>query len=78
MSETTITSEKRPRRRRVTAVAAVSATVLIAGTLLAVGQLAASAASFESSPVGYASMNGGTKGGSTSTVVTVKTAAALK
>ena len=63
-------------RRRLTAIAAFSATVLAAGTVIAVGQLDASAA--ESSPVGFASMNGGTKGGASGTVVTVTTAAALK
>jgi len=63
-------------RRRLTAIAAFSATVLAAGTMIAVGQLDASAA--ESSPVGFASMNGGTKGGASGTVVTVTTAAALK
>jgi pectate lyase len=68
----------RSRRRRIIAVAAASATVLAAGTLVTVGQLDASAATYESSPIGFASLNGGTKGGSTGTVVTVKTAAALK
>ncbi|GIF23456.1 pectate lyase [Actinoplanes tereljensis] len=63
-------------RRRVLAVAAASAAVLAAGTLLAVGQLDASAA--ESSPVGFAGLNGGTAGGAKGTVVTVTTAAALK
>jgi pectate lyase len=66
----------RPRRRRITAIAAASATVLAAGSIIAFGQLDASAA--ESSPVGFASLNGGTTGGSASTVVTVTTAAALK
>jgi pectate lyase len=65
----------RPRRRRITVISAVSAGVLVAGTLLAVGQLNASAA--ESSPVGYAGMNGGTTGGSSSTSVTVTSASAL-
>jgi pectate lyase len=50
--------------------------VLAAGALLAVGRLGATAA--QSSPVGYASMNGGTTGGSASTVVTVTTSADLK
>ncbi|GAA2697419.1 pectate lyase family protein [Actinoplanes palleronii] len=58
------------------AAAAISVSVLAAGTMLAVGQLDASAA--ESSPVGFAALNGGTKGGGSSTVVTVNTAAALK
>jgi pectate lyase len=63
-------------RRRVLAIAAVSATVLATGSLIAVGQLDASAA--ESSPVGFAGLNGGTAGGAKGTVVTVTTAAALK
>jgi len=66
----------RTRGRRTTVVAAISAGVLAIGGALLVGQSAASAA--ESSPVGYASLNGGTKGGSTSTVVTVSSASALK
>ena len=64
------------RRRRTTVISAVSASVLAVGTILAVGPLEASAA--ESKPVGYASMNGGTSGGSSGTVVTVTSAAALK
>nr|WP_127502176.1 pectate lyase [Actinoplanes solisilvae] len=60
-------------RRRTTLISA--AVVMIAGTLT-VGQVEASAA--ESSPVGYASLNGGTPGGSSSTVVTVTSASALK
>ncbi|MBL7260031.1 pectate lyase family protein [Paractinoplanes lichenicola] len=63
-------------KRRRTIVSAVSAGVLMVGGVLAVGQLEASAA--ESSPVGYASLNGGTPGGSASTVVTVTSASALK
>ena len=73
---TTSPNPSRVRRRRVTVVSAVTATVLTVGTMLAVGQLNASAA--ESSPVGFASLNGGTKGGGSGTVVTVNTAAALK
>ncbi|GAA2624073.1 pectate lyase family protein [Paractinoplanes durhamensis] len=65
-------SIKFPRRRLV---AVVSAAV-VAGSLIAVSQLDAAAA--ESSPVGFASMNGGTAGGAKGTVVTVTTAAALK
>ena len=53
-----------------------SATALVAGTLLTLGQNDAVAA--ESSPVGYATMNGGTTGGSAGTVVTVTTSADLK
>ncbi|GAB2577347.1 hypothetical protein Aab01nite_11800 [Paractinoplanes abujensis] len=55
---------------------AVSAGVLMVGGVLTAGQLEASAA--ENSPVGYASLNGGTTGGSASTVVTVTSASALK
>ena len=62
--------------RRRTLISAVSASVLAVGGALAVGQLEASAA--ESSPVGFASLNGGTTGGSASTVVTVTSASALK
>lgn len=54
----------------------VSAALLMVGGLLTVGQLEASAA--ESSPVGYASLNGGTPGGSSGTVTTVTSASALK
>ncbi|MEU4235792.1 pectate lyase [Actinoplanes sp. NPDC026619] len=63
-------------KRKAVTITAVAATVLAAGTVFALGQLDASAA--ESSPVGFASMNGGTTGGSSGTVVTVSTAAALK
>ncbi|MBM2618303.1 pectate lyase [Actinoplanes sp. LDG1-06] len=63
-------------KRRRTLVSAVSAGVLMVGGVIAVGQLEASAA--ESSPVGYASLNGGTPGGSAGTVVTVTSASALK
>ncbi|GIM92171.1 hypothetical protein [Paractinoplanes toevensis] len=64
------------RRRLVTIVAAATAGVLTVGTVVAAGQLNASAA--ESSRVGLAGMNGGTAGGSSGTVVTVTTAVALK
>ena len=57
------------------AIAATSATALVAGGLVAMAQNDAVAA--ESSPVGYASLNGGTTGGSSSTSVTVTTASAL-
>ncbi|MFI5933994.1 polysaccharide lyase family 1 protein [Actinoplanes sp. NPDC051494] len=59
-----------------TVVAALSATVLAVGGAQIVGHSAAVAA--ESSPVGFASLNGGTSGGSASTVVTVTSASALK
>jgi pectate lyase len=76
MSETTVpTAARSRRRRRTTIIAAVSAGVLAVGTVGVVSMLDASAA--ESSPVGYASLNGGTKGGA-STTVTVTTASALK
>ena len=55
---------------------AAAGVVGAAGAVL-LGQGAAQAA-FESSPVGYASLNGGTSGGSSGTVVTVTTASALK
>jgi pectate lyase len=70
------TAARSRRRRRTTAIAAASAGVLALGSVLVIGQLDASAA--ESSPVGYASLNGGTTGGSTSTTVTVTSASALK
>ncbi|MBB4764841.1 polysaccharide lyase family 1 protein [Amorphoplanes digitatis] len=63
--------------RRRTVVAAISAGILTVGGTLVLTQASASAA-FESSPVGFASMNGGTSGGSSSTVVTVTSASALK
>jgi pectate lyase len=63
-------------RRRTIVLAASAATALVAGTLVALAQHDAVAA--ESSPVGFASLNGGTTGGSASTTVTVTTAAALK
>jgi len=66
----------RARRRRITFAAAAAATALAAGGILFAGQTGALAA--ESSPVGYASMNGGTSGGSSGTVVTVTSASALK
>jgi pectate lyase len=65
---------QRSRLRRRTTL--VSAAVLMVAGVLTTGQLEASAA--ESSPVGYASLNGGTPGGSSSTVVTVTSASALK
>ncbi|AEV85909.1 pectate lyase [Actinoplanes sp. SE50] len=63
-----------PSRR--TFLAATTAGVLTAGGALGVSPLSAAAA--ESSPVGFASLNGGTAGGSSSTVVTVTSASALK
>jgi pectate lyase len=69
------TTPARSRRRRTTIISAISAGVLAAGTVGVISTLDASAA--ESSPVGWASQNGGTKGGA-STTVTVTTAAALK
>jgi pectate lyase len=70
-------SDTSPRvRRRTVLAAAASAGVLVIGSMIAIGQLHANAA--ESSPVGFASLNGGTTGGSAGTVVTVTTAAALK
>jgi pectate lyase len=64
------------QRTRSRATAALSAGVLLAGGLVAAGQSPALAA--ESSPVGFASLNGGTPGGSAGTVVTVTSASALK
>jgi pectate lyase len=63
-----------PSRRTVLAVA-TTGVLAVAGTLAAT-QLPAVAA--ESSPVGFASLNGGTSGGSSSTTVTVTSASALK
>jgi pectate lyase len=74
MSATEKSAPARSRRRRTAVLAAVSSLAVIGGTV-AFTQLNASAA--ESSPVGYASMNGGTTGGSSSTSVTVTTASAL-
>ncbi|MFF5078539.1 polysaccharide lyase family 1 protein [Actinoplanes sp. NPDC000266] len=65
-----------PKLRRRTVLAAMSASVLAVGGVTVASQLEASAA--ESSPVGFASLNGGTTGGSSSTVVTVTSASALK
>ncbi|MEV4350986.1 pectate lyase [Actinoplanes sp. NPDC049596] len=65
-----------PKLRRRTVLAAMSAGVLAVGGVTVAGPLEASAA--ESSPVGFASLNGGTTGGSSSTVVTVTSASALK
>ncbi|GAA4953945.1 pectate lyase family protein [Actinoplanes utahensis] len=67
-------SSFRPRRRTVLATLAASA--LAAGGLTVAG--ASPALAYENSPVGYAGLNGGTTGGSPSTVVTVTTASALK
>ncbi|WP_285549161.1 pectate lyase family protein [Actinoplanes regularis] len=64
-----------PSRR--TVLAAATAGVLAAGTGLVVAQSGPAFAA-ESSPVGFASLNGGTTGGSSSTVVTVTSASALK
>lgn len=75
MSATEKPATVRPRRGRTVVIAATAATALVAGGLIAVTQLNASAA--ESSPVGYASMNGGTSGGSAGTTVTVTSASAL-
>ncbi|WP_305783860.1 pectate lyase family protein [Symbioplanes lichenis] len=61
-------------RRRV--IAAASAAVLAVGGAQIAGQSTAIAA--ESSPVGFASLNGGTTGGSASTVVTVTSSSALQ
>ncbi|WP_306204691.1 pectate lyase family protein [Actinoplanes sp. RD1] len=61
-------------RRRV--IAAASAAVLAVGGAQIAGESTAVAA--ESSPVGFASLNGGTSGGSASTVVTVSSASALQ
>ncbi|AGL18997.1 polysaccharide lyase family 1 protein [Actinoplanes sp. N902-109] len=63
-----------PRSARAT-LAALSAAVLAVGVSQVVGQSTAVAA--ESSPVGFAGLNGGTTGGSASTVVTVTSASAL-
>jgi pectate lyase len=62
-------------RRRLLGGAAAGAVAIGASVVL--GQSPAHAA-FESSPVGYASLNGGTPGGSAGTVVTVSSASALK
>ncbi|MDI6100334.1 pectate lyase [Actinoplanes sp. NEAU-A12] len=61
---------------RRTVLSALSAGVLAAGGVVALGPAPAWAA--ESRPVGFASLNGGTSGGSASAVVTVTTASALK
>jgi pectate lyase len=61
---------------RRTVLSAMSAGVLAAGGLVAATPAPVWAA--ESSPVGFAGMNGGTSGGSSSTVVTVTSASALK
>lgn len=74
MSATEKPTAVRSRRRRTVLIAALSSAAVV-GSMLVIGQLEASAA--ESSPVGYASMNGGTTGGSTSTTVTVTSASAL-
>jgi pectate lyase len=63
-----------PSRR--TVLSALSAGVLATGGVVALTPAQAWAA--ESSPVGFASLNGGTSGGSASTVVTVTSALALK
>lgn len=64
------------QRTRPRTLAAFSAGVVLAGGMIAAGPAPAVAA--ESSPVGFASLNGGTPGGSASTVVTVTSASALK
>jgi pectate lyase len=61
---------------RRTVLSALSAGVLAAGGVVALAPSPVWAA--ESSPVGFASLNGGTSGGSASTVVTVTSASALK
>jgi pectate lyase len=68
-------SPARTHRRR-TVIAALSVGILAVGGTLTATELSAAAA--ESSPVGFASMNGGTSGGSAGTVVTVTSASALK
>ncbi|GLY07744.1 MULTISPECIES: pectate lyase [Actinoplanes] len=75
MPETAPATPARSSRRRVL-VSALSAGVMVAGGLLGAGPSAPALAA-ESSPVGFASLNGGTSGGSASTVVTVSTASAL-
>jgi pectate lyase len=74
MSELDITAPALSRRRLLGGAAAGAVGV---GAAVLLGQGAAQAA-FESSPVGYASLNGGTTGGSAGTVVTVSSASALK
>jgi pectate lyase len=64
-----------PSRR--TVLAAATAGVLASAGGLVVAQSGPALAA-ESSPVGFASLNGGTSGGSSSTVVTVTSASALK
>jgi pectate lyase len=61
---------------RRTVISALSAGVLATSGLVVATQAPVWAA--ETSPVGFASLNGGTPGGSTSTVVTVTTASALR
>jgi pectate lyase len=74
MSELDIPASAVSRRRLLGGAAAGAVGV---GAAVLLGQGAAQAA-FETSPVGYASMNGGTTGGSASTVVTVSSASALQ
>ncbi|MET8148794.1 right-handed parallel beta-helix repeat-containing protein [Actinoplanes sp. NPDC049668] len=75
MPATAQPASARPQRRR-TVIAGLAAGILALGGTLTLTEVSASAA--ESSPVGFASLNGGTPGGSSGTVVTVTTAAALK
>ncbi|MFC7529665.1 polysaccharide lyase family 1 protein [Actinoplanes sp. GCM10030250] len=65
-----------PRRARTRVISALSTGILALTGLIAISPATALAA--ESSPVGFASLNGGTSGGSASTVVTVTSASALK
>ncbi|GIJ72091.1 pectate lyase family protein [Virgisporangium ochraceum] len=74
MSELDIPAAALSRRRLLGGAAAGA--VGVAGAVL-LGHSPAAAA-FESSPVGYASLNGGTTGGSAGTVVTVSSASALQ
>jgi pectate lyase len=68
-----------PLRSRPLAILASSvlATGAITGALTLATQAPASALTFESSPVGFASMNGGTTGGAGGSTVTVTSSAAL-
>jgi pectate lyase len=76
MSASAEANASRPRASRRTVIAALSAGVLAAGGLVVA--TSGPALAYESSPVGFASLNGGTSGGSSSTVVTVTSASALK
>lgn len=69
------TSRKRRRNWRIGATSVFAVALVAAGVVYT--QTAANAATYESSPVGWASQNGGTTGGTGGTTVTVTTASAL-